>query len=152
MYFCKELIFGSKKSKFKSIILNFNLVLKQEDVKHLYVPYYENLTVKEIIHFSARNFVEVGVYFPEIKEQAKLPRQWIINILFSTIGDPFSKFVKSRTEERNSKICVKKNLNISIDPDILQAFKNSTLVSRRLLSLLLKLVYYLLFTYLYIVG
>ena len=55
----------------------------------------------------------------------------MINILFSKIGEPFHGFVKSRTEERNSKLYVKKDLNIDIDPDILAAFRNSSLVSRK---------------------
>jgi hypothetical protein len=73
----------------------------------------------------------LAIYFPEVKEQAKLPRQWIINVLYSTIGQDFAFFVKTRTEERNQKIYVKKDLSVAIDKDVLAAFNKSTLVSSK---------------------
>ena len=44
--------------------------------------------------FAASNFPELAVFFPEFKEQAKLPRQWVINVLYSRIGEQFDQFVK----------------------------------------------------------
>ena len=68
--------------------------MHQKDVKHLHVPYYETLTVVKIMNFAASNFPELAVFFPCFKEQAKLPRQWVINIIYSRIGEPFNLFVK----------------------------------------------------------
>jgi hypothetical protein len=62
----------------------------------------------------------------------KLPRQWVINVMYSYIGDPFAEFVIFRTQERNQKIYVKKDLSVAIDPDVLAAFNKSTLVSSEL--------------------
>ena len=62
IYFIKDLIAGIRK------------FLKQEDVKHLYVPFYENLTIKVMINWASTRYPELGVYFPIEKEQAKLPR------------------------------------------------------------------------------
>ena len=58
----------------KDLIAGYHKFLKQEDVKHLYVPFYENLTVKVMIHWASANYPELGVYFPIEKEQKKLPR------------------------------------------------------------------------------
>jgi hypothetical protein len=71
----------------------------------------------------------VAQYFPILKEQVKLPRQWIINVLFSVIGEPFAQFVNERTEQRNQDIYVKKDLTVAIDPAVLAAFNSSSLVS-----------------------
>ena len=43
--------------------------------------------------------------------------------MFSKVGEPFANFVKSKTEERNQKLYVKKDVNVAIDPDILAAFQ-----------------------------
>ena len=74
------------------------------------------------MNFAAANYPELAVFFPEFKEQAKLPRQWVINILYSRIGDPFNDFVKNQMEERNDALQTQKDLRINIDPQILQAF------------------------------
>lgn len=56
--------------------------------------------------WALRNLPAIEQYFPEPKEQVKLPRQWTINVLYSGIGDDFAEFVKTRTLERNQKVYI----------------------------------------------
>jgi hypothetical protein len=64
----------------------------------MHVPFYESLSIKELLKWAGENYQEVARFFPILKEQVKLPRQWIINVLFSVIGEDFAQFVIIRTE------------------------------------------------------
>lgn len=55
--------------------------------------------------------------------------QWIVNVAFTVIGRDFSDFVREEIEKRNLSLADRKDLNIEIDPDILEVIKNSTAVS-----------------------
>ena len=68
-------------------------------------------------------------YYPIEKELKSVPKQWIINVAYTLIGDNMSLLVYKRIEERNEKLTVKKNLLIDMDPDVAAAFQNSTAVS-----------------------
>jgi hypothetical protein len=61
----------------------------------------------------------------------KLPKQWITNVAYAVLGDIFSGWVKSQIEERNSKVALKGNLHIELDPEIHAAFLASSAVSRK---------------------
>lgn len=65
-------------------------------------------------------------FFPETKEVKKFPKQWIVNILASVIGDKFRFWVRERIEARNEKIATEKDINIDIDPVIFDIFNKST--------------------------
>ena len=69
------------------------------------------------------------LYMPVLKEIMKLPKQFIINVAYSIIGDPFAKWVRSVIETRNDKVTKEKDLLIAMDPMVAQAFQNSTCVS-----------------------
>ena len=85
IYFLKDLVSGKKKCE--SILVCFTLicrvtVLKSEKALNLHVPCYEGLTVKEIMskgleHNDVRN------YLPDDRDIRRLPRQWIINVIYS---------------------------------------------------------------------
>ena len=49
---------------------------------------------------------------PIEKEWDKLPRQWVANIIFSTVGDAFGKWVKDRIESRNTDLIARRQLGI----------------------------------------
>ena len=53
---------------------------------------------------------------PIEKELPKLPKQWICNVAYSIIGEPFRQWVLDQVEVRNAKQAVERNLNIAIDP------------------------------------
>ena len=68
---------------------------------------------------------------PIEKELSKLPKQWICNIAFSLIGEPFRDWVMNQVEARNQKQAIERNLNIAVDPTIRALLMASTHVSRK---------------------
>ena len=70
-------------------------------------------------------------YLPEEEDHKRLPRQWVINIVYTLAGKPFSDWVLEHVEARNRKIVADKQLAIIMDPDIMQAFHASTHVSSK---------------------
>jgi hypothetical protein len=51
-----------------SFFNTFFIDVKNEDVKHFHVPYYNTLSVKELTNWTGANFSDVAQYFPEFKE------------------------------------------------------------------------------------
>ena len=68
---------------------------------------------------------------PEKADRYKLPRQWLISLLYTLIGKPFADWSLELMQARNSKIIEKRNLGIEMDPEIAEAFAQSTFVSSK---------------------
>ena len=85
------------------------LAIKAADVKYLYAPQYKSLSIKELLEFAA-DYHEVEDYFPEARDLPMLPRQvscsitpllyslveliflllqWVLNVIYTVIGEPF---------------------------------------------------------------
>ena len=45
------------------------------------------------------------------------------------IGEPFTDWVRAQIEERNSGLADRNDMNVEIDPEIMQVIQNSTAVS-----------------------
>ena len=45
------------------------------------------------------------------------------------VGEPFAKWVKLRCDERHANAADERNLNVEMDPEVAQVFRNSTAVS-----------------------
>ena len=56
------------------------------------MPCYLGLTIKTILEFGMR-VESVSQYMPEDRDVPKLPRQWIINVIYSIIGDELREWV-----------------------------------------------------------
>ena len=97
-------------------------------VAHVRVPFYDNLTLEQIIA-QLEGRPEVFDYLPDGKELRKVPRQWICNVIATVVGAPFVSWVKARVNERNAEVVKEKNLAIAMDPDIAAAFHASNAVS-----------------------
>ncbi len=76
----------------------------------------------------------MACYLPEAKELPKVPRQWLANVIFSVVGQPFADWVDSVIQQRNSKIVANDNRFVAMDPEVYAAFQASTQVSSNLLS------------------
>jgi hypothetical protein len=63
-----------------------------------------------------------------------LPRQFLINLLFTLLGSEFSDWVNAIVEARNLKVATDRKMLLELDPDIAQAFHNSTAVNSKLKS------------------
>ena len=74
---------------------------------------------------------ECLTHLPEEQEWEKLPKQWLCNVIHTTVDDVFSEWVKERIEDRNTGLIQKKNLGVTIDPEIMKAFLGSTAVSSK---------------------
>ena len=69
-------------------------------------------------------------YFPDDeKEFKKMSRKYICDIIHSVIGEPFTSWVKNMIDERNEARKLKNEMNIALDPEILEIFNKSTTVS-----------------------
>ena len=78
-----------------------------------------------------RSYDECTKFLPDEKEIRKVPKQWLINMIYTLIRDPFSEWVKSLIDARNKKVTVAHNLLIDMDPEVAAAFANSTAVSSK---------------------
>jgi len=106
--------------------------LKSASIRHIQIPQYETLTLKEMLGFLQQHR-QVLQYLPIAKEVVKLPKQFVANVIYTVVGDPFADWVKERVEARNAKIVQVQNLAIDMDPDVYAAFANSTAISSKLL-------------------
>ena len=59
----------------------------------------------------------------------KVPRQWIVNVCYTVIGKKFADWVGESINARNQHVAEKQDLLLEMDPEILQAFKNSKNIS-----------------------
>jgi hypothetical protein len=70
-------------------------------------------------------------YLPEERDLHRLPRQFIVNIIFTIVQDPFKVWVKERIKARNDTVAENRSLLISLDPEIAAAFRNSVNISSK---------------------
>ena len=66
----------------------------------------------------------------------RLPRQWIINVIYALVGDPFRLWVSQQVKERNDHVAEQNDLMIELDPQIAAAFKGSLNISSKSIVLL----------------
>lgn len=106
-------------------------IIKASNVKTIHIPQFEGLTVKDMLT-NAKNFPIVMQALPiEPREINKLPRQYLANLIYTMVGDPFRNWIEKKIQERNEKIMKEKNLAIEMDPDVLKAFRTSHYVSSK---------------------
>ena len=70
---------------------------------YLPIPQYEGLNLETILGKIKGN-QEVLKYLPDPQEIKKCPKQWLINVIYSVIKNPFGKWVKNQIENRNKKV------------------------------------------------
>jgi hypothetical protein len=115
-------------SSFKPLIF---LVVKSNEVSHLYCPQYEGLKISDIMK-NVDSIPELQLYFPkDEKDRHRLPKQFILNVAYSVVGENFAIWVKEQIDRRNAKVTKEKDLLIGVDSAIAMAFSNSTSVSCR---------------------
>ncbi len=107
-------------------------IIKAQNIKHLHVPQFKELAIKHMMEY-AKGVPKVMKAFPsEVKEIDKLPRQYIINVIYTLVGKPFELWVNQRIENRHAKIAEDRDLNIELDPEIAAIFQASNAVSGKL--------------------
>ena len=83
---------------------------------------------------------QAGVYFPDGREQQKLPKQWVVNVAYSLLGKPFYDWIQHQITNRNERVAVEKDIMISVDPEIAAAFNGSSAVSSKYSSIMTALL------------
>ena len=78
----------------------------------------------------AQGIEDVMVRLPDPKDIHRLPKQFLINIVYTICGESFANWVKEKVEERNNKVAVDKGLLIEVDEEIANAFAASTAISQ----------------------
>ena len=71
------------------------------DVKFIFVPQYEQLSAERIIEKSTE-WPIVNDYLCDERDLHRLPRQFICNLIFSLVGQPFADFVNQAKVERDA--------------------------------------------------
>ena len=64
------------------------LGIKANEHLEIYCPQYENISVKGMLA-EAKQDPELMNYLPDEKELHLLPRQWLANVIYTRIGEPF---------------------------------------------------------------
>ena len=96
----------------------------------LYCPQYESLSISRILE-QARKTPEINAFLPEDRDMHKVPRQWLINVAYTILGDPLRDWVKEEIVNRNEELAQKQNLLIEMDPEIARAFYSSVNISSK---------------------
>ena len=58
----------------------------------LFIPQYKNLSVERILDFIS-NHGEIDHYLPDEPDLEKIPKQWLVNVCTTIIGEPFRNWV-----------------------------------------------------------
>ena len=118
-------------------------IIKNKDVQIYSVPFYEGLTLETMLQFAAE-YPQVGQALPIApKEVLKLPRAYIVNVIYTLVGQPFAAWVSAGIEAINRKVQLKNNMMVEMDPEIARIFKASTSVSGKLSFILIILLSFL---------
>jgi len=106
-------------------------IIKCTDVKVIQLPYYEGLTIDDILKWAKRhNNGSAMKALPEVdKEILKLPRAYLANVIHTLVGDPFQAWADDRINERNEKVMNDKDMAIELDPSVAAIFRASNAVS-----------------------
>jgi hypothetical protein len=64
---------------------------------------------------------------PDTKlELRSLPKQWVVNVGWTVVGDDFGQWVKKQIEARNEKLAMEQGVLIEMDPDVAAVFHASS--------------------------
>lgn len=96
----------------------------------MHVPQYKGLTIDSILEYG-RKVEKVRHYLPDDRDIVKLPRQWIVNVIYSIVGDEFRTWVFDQIKSRNDHLAEQNDLMIELDPEIAAAFGQSFNISSK---------------------
>ena len=75
-------------------------IVKSGRVRVLNVPHFDGLSINDFLKFATAH-EKVFDALPEENEIPKLPRQYVINIIYTIVGQPFETWVHSQVQIRN---------------------------------------------------
>jgi len=99
------------------------------DVKTMHVPCYENLKLDDFVKLI-QDHPFVAMCLPDReKEMIKMGRTYLINVLYTRLGEKFKLWVDKRVEQRHQKVKQEQNKYIKLDPEMSKIFQQSKSVS-----------------------
>ena len=102
VYFLKAILAGAKQCKSTDPDLTFLIDVRQSSLRHVSVPQYDGLSVEKMLLFLDQ-FEPMHTHLPDQRQEIlKLPRQFIINVAATVVGEPFLEFVKKAIADRNT--------------------------------------------------
>ena len=85
-------------------------MIKQNDVKVIFVPFFEGLSIENQLKWAASRPENVMDAFPMVqREVMKLPRAYIANCIFTLTGVHFQTWINKQVNDRNAKITKEKD-------------------------------------------
>ena len=115
----------------RDLVGNKRRIIKCDDVKYINIPFFEGLANEDIIEYvtTVNNGSDLMALPEPEKELLKIPREYLSNVVYTVVGDPFQNWVNQRINARNQKVTKEQNLAIQMDPVIAELFRHSTSVS-----------------------
>ena len=101
----------------RDLVSGVKRMIKSKDVKHFAVPQYKGLSIVNMLEFC-NDYPDVIQSLPVESEIQKLSRQYLANVIYTLVGEPFKTWVETRVEARNQEVTSKKNMMIEMDPEI----------------------------------
>ena len=96
----------------KDLVNGKRKMIKAKDIKHVTVPQFEGLSIKDLLEF-AKPYDEVLAALPLVKTEIdKLPRQYIANIISTIVGKVFDELIDARVNARHEKRALEGDFNI----------------------------------------
>jgi len=83
------------------------------------------LTISDFIEYSKEK-KEVMKFLPDERDIANVPRDYLINVINSVVGDEFRQWVEEKVSARNEQIKLNTNQYISLDPQIAKIFASAS--------------------------
>ena len=94
------------------------------------MPQYKNLSLENILEFASDK-PGISDYLPDDIDLPRVPKQWIVNVCAVVIGEQFKQWVYHQVQKRNVLMNTKKEMMITMDPDMAAKFGASTHMSRK---------------------
>ena len=86
----------------REIASNKRKIVYAKDVKFISIPHYEGLKIEAMIEWG-NQYPDVVRALPSVaREVKKLHRQYIANLIYTLVGEPFKQWVNRIIEERNA--------------------------------------------------
>ena len=100
----------------RDLITNVKTRINSHTVKYLHVPNYEHLAVEDFLDIIEQ-YPFVQMCLPDRKkEKARLGRQYLINVLYTRLGQKFKEWVNERVNARHAKVKEEGDKYINLDP------------------------------------
>ena len=117
----------------RDLIAGKTLRIPAEKAQHLHVPHYEGLSISKILEFAGECKEGAALkYLPKDHlDVDRLPRQYVINVIYTVCGEEFDRWINETIETRNNDILKQRDLAIEMDPEIAKIFHQSSSVSSR---------------------